>query len=41
MSDAELVSGRDDKHLDFRLSLLEQVDGDPASVVESTRLRGA
>ena len=36
MSDAELVGGRDDKHLDFRLSLLKQVDGDPASVVVST-----
>ena len=36
MSDAELVGGRDDKHLDFRLSLLKQVHGDPASVAVST-----
>lgn len=32
----ELVAGRDNKHLDFRLSVLKAVDGDASNVVIST-----
>src|SRR5450631_2366180 len=32
----EIVAGRDNKHLDFRLSVLKAMDGDAASVVVST-----
>ena len=36
LTDTELVAGRDDKHLDFRLSLIKVWNGDEASVVVST-----
>lgn len=36
MTDSELVAGHDDKHLDFRLSVLREMDGGRASVVVST-----
>ena len=36
LTDTELVAGRDDKHLDFRFSLLKESGGDTASVVVST-----
>jgi hypothetical protein len=36
IGDNELVAGRNNKHLDFRLSVLKVVDGDAASVVVST-----
>jgi hypothetical protein len=36
IGDNEIVAGRDNKHLDFRLSVLKAVDGDAASVVVST-----
>lgn len=36
LNDAELVAGRDNKHLDFRLSVLKGVDGAAASVTIST-----
>jgi hypothetical protein len=36
LSDTELVAGRDNKHLDFRLSVLKITDGETASVVVST-----
>jgi Protein of unknown function (DUF2867) len=36
LTEAELVAGRDDKHLDFRLSVLKQIDGEAASAVIST-----
>lgn len=36
IGDDEIVAGRDNKHLDFRLSVLKAVDGDAASVVVST-----
>lgn len=32
----EIVAGRDNKHLDFRLSVLKAIDGDAASVTVST-----
>ena len=32
----EIVAGRNNKHLDFRLSLLKEADGKTASVVVST-----
>jgi hypothetical protein len=32
----EIVAGRDNKHLDFRLSVLKATDGETASVVVST-----
>lgn len=35
-TDAELVVGRDNKHLDFRLSVLKLAQGEDASVVVST-----
>jgi len=36
LSDTELVAGRDNKHLDFRLSVLKVSDGETAGVVIST-----
>ena len=36
LSDDEVVTGRNNKHLDFRLSVLKVRDGDGASVVVST-----
>ena len=36
INDNEIVAGRDNKHLDFRLSLLRVTDGDGESVVLST-----
>jgi len=36
LTEIELVAGRDNKHLDFRLSVLRVADGETASVVVST-----
>jgi hypothetical protein len=36
IADNEIVAGRDNKHMDFRLSVLKAVDGEAASVVVST-----
>ncbi len=36
LSETELVAGRDNKHLDFRLSVLKIADGETGSVVVST-----
>ena len=36
ISDSEIVAGRDNKHLDFRLSVLKQHEGADASVTVST-----
>jgi Protein of unknown function (DUF2867) len=36
LSETELVAGRDNKHLDFRLSVLKEIEGEMASVVVST-----
>jgi hypothetical protein len=36
LSETELVAGRDNRHLDFRLSVLKAADGEAASVVVST-----
>lgn len=36
LTNSELVAGRDNKHLDFRLSVLTETNGDEASVVVST-----
>ena len=36
IGDNELVAGRNNKHLDFRLSVLKVMEGDAASVVVST-----
>jgi len=36
ITDREIVAGRDNKHMDFRLSVLKQAEGDPASVTVST-----
>jgi len=36
LTETELVVGRDNKHLDFRLSVLKVVEGEKASVVVST-----
>ncbi|MBI2768750.1 MAG: DUF2867 domain-containing protein [Burkholderiales bacterium] len=36
LTDFELVAGRNNKHLDFRLSVLKEGQGDAASVVVST-----
>jgi hypothetical protein len=36
IGDDEIIAGRDNKHLDFRLSVLKAVDGDAASAVVST-----
>jgi hypothetical protein len=36
LTETELVAGRDNKHLDFRLSVLRVAEGETASVVVST-----
>ncbi len=36
LTDTELVAGRDNKHLDFRLSVLKTTEGETANVVVST-----
>lgn len=36
ISDNEIVAGRNNKHLDFRLSVLKRIDDDAASVTVST-----
>jgi hypothetical protein len=36
LTETELVAGRNNKHLDFRLSVLKETDGGMASVVVST-----
>ena len=36
LTEDELVAGRDNKHLDFRVSVLRQIEGEDASVVVST-----
>jgi uncharacterized protein DUF2867 len=36
LTETELVAGRDNKHLDFRLSVLRETDGEIVSVVVST-----
>jgi hypothetical protein len=36
LTDTELVAGRNNKHLDFRLSVLKEADGKQESVVVST-----
>jgi hypothetical protein len=36
IGDNEIVAGRNNKHLDFRLSVLKAIDGDATSVVVST-----
>jgi Protein of unknown function (DUF2867) len=36
LGDNEIVAGRDNKHMDFRVSVLKAVDGDAPSVVVST-----
>ncbi len=36
LTDTELVAGRDNKHLDFRLSVLRETNGEAANVVVST-----
>ena len=36
LSDTELVAGQDNKHLDFRLSVLKVTEGEAASVLVST-----
>jgi hypothetical protein len=36
LSDDEIVAGRNNKHMDFRLSVLKMPDGDRTSVVVST-----
>jgi len=36
ISDNEIVAGRNNKHMDFRLSVLKAMDGDATSVVVST-----
>ena len=36
MGENEIVAGRNNKHMDFRLSVLKAIDGDAASVVVST-----
>jgi Protein of unknown function (DUF2867) len=36
IGDNEIVAGRDNKHMDFRLSVLKAIDGDARSVVVST-----
>ncbi|MDB5881673.1 MAG: hypothetical protein JWP43_1551 [Ramlibacter sp.] len=39
LSETELVAGRDNKHLDFRLSVVKEADGGHGSVVVSTVCR--
>ena len=36
LTDTELIAGRNNRHLDFRLSVLRETDGKTASVVVST-----
>ena len=36
ISDDEIIAGRNNRHMDFRLSVLRQLDGDSASVFVST-----
>jgi uncharacterized protein DUF2867 len=36
IGDNEVIAGRDNKHMDFRLSVLKTMDGDATSVVVST-----
>lgn len=36
LTETELVAGRDNKHLDFRLSILKVMEGEAASVVVTT-----
>ncbi len=36
LTETELVAGRDNKHLDFRVSVLRVTDGETASVIVST-----
>ena len=36
IGDNEIIAGRDNKHMDFRLSVLKAMDGDAMSVVVST-----
>jgi hypothetical protein len=36
IAESEIVAGRNNKHLDFRLSVLKAMEGDTASVVVST-----
>ena len=36
MSDSEIIAGRNNRHLDFRLSVLKHIDGDRGSVFVST-----
>jgi hypothetical protein len=36
IGDNEIIAGRDNKHMDFRLSVLKAIDGDAISVVVST-----
>jgi len=36
LSETELVAGRDNKHLDFRISVLKEASGEASSVVVST-----
>lgn len=36
LDETELVAGRDNKHLDFRLSVLKEADGERCSAVVST-----
>ena len=36
LTETELIAGRDNKHLDFRLSVLREMDGETPSVVVST-----
>ena len=39
LTETELIAGRDNKHLDFRLSVLRETDGGTASAVISTVCR--
>lgn len=36
LSENEIIAGRDNKHMDFRLSVLKSPDGDKVSVIVST-----
>jgi uncharacterized protein DUF2867 len=36
IGDSEIIAGRDNRHLDFRLSVLKQIDGDRGSAFVST-----
>jgi len=36
IGDGEIIAGRDNRHMDFRLSVLKQIDGDRGSVFVST-----